>query len=33
MVEVKAKWDNTLFNIDDYYIGEDLDNREMPMPA
>lgn len=32
MVEVKAKWDNTLFNIDDYYIGEDLDNREMPMP-
>jgi Holliday junction resolvase len=30
--EIKAKWENNSFNIDDYYIGEDLDVSEMPKP-
>jgi hypothetical protein len=29
---IKAKWENNLFKIDDYYIGQDLDDRDLPMP-
>jgi len=31
-IEIKAKWENNSFSMDDYYIGEDLDVSEMPKP-
>jgi hypothetical protein len=32
VLEIKAKWENRLFKIDDYYIGKDLEDRDLPMP-
>lgn len=32
ILEIKAKWENGLFKIDDYYLGEDLDDTDEPMP-
>lgn len=32
IAEIKAKWENNLFKMDDYYIGQDLDDRSLPMP-
>lgn len=32
VLEIKAKWENRLFKIDDYYIGKDLDDGDLPMP-
>jgi hypothetical protein len=29
---IKAKWENNSFKIDDYFIGQDIDNRPLPMP-
>lgn len=30
---IEAKWKNNLFNIDDYYIGQDVHDKDLPMPG
>lgn len=30
---IEAKWENNLFNIDDYYIGQDVYDKNLPMPG
>ncbi len=29
---IQAKWENNMFNIDDYYIGQDLEDKDLPIP-